>query len=51
VQARLDDAELGQAESAREQEDGPDRAGEEDAVEELIETEDCERASVHGFLG
>ena len=48
VERRLDKPELRQREAAREQEDRPDRAGEDDAVEELVEAKDGERAGVHG---
>src|SRR6185312_14172074 len=44
----LDEPELGQAEAARQQEHGPDRTAEDDAVEELVEAEDGERSGVHG---
>jgi hypothetical protein len=47
VKRSLDQTELGQRQPAREQVHGPHRAGEDDAVEELVEPEDCQRARVH----
>jgi len=47
VQRGLDETELGQRQPSREQVHRPDGAGEDDAVEELVQPEDGQRARVH----